>query len=155
MRVLGTEAVSDPTKIEEYVRNQMAKRQKTHQEHNESRKLTDAERAAKKTKKLSENTTTGVNVSVYRVKDLSDPSVKFKVETNCNQLQMTGIILLAKNINVVIVEGGPKQQKKFKRLMLHRIKWEELVNKRLEGKISFSIFSFNFSILFKMFIIYC
>lgn len=28
MRVLGTEAVQDPTKIEEYVRNQMAKRQK-------------------------------------------------------------------------------------------------------------------------------
>ena len=28
MRVLGTEAVQDPTKVEEYVRNQMAKRQK-------------------------------------------------------------------------------------------------------------------------------
>jgi U4/U6 small nuclear ribonucleoprotein PRP3 len=28
MRVLGTEAVQDPTKVEEYVRTQMAKRQK-------------------------------------------------------------------------------------------------------------------------------
>jgi hypothetical protein len=28
MRVLGTEAVQDPTKVEEYVRNQMAKRQR-------------------------------------------------------------------------------------------------------------------------------
>jgi len=28
MRVLGSEAVQDPTKVEEYVRNQMAKRQK-------------------------------------------------------------------------------------------------------------------------------
>lgn len=28
MRVLGNEAVQDPTKVEEYVRNQMAKRQK-------------------------------------------------------------------------------------------------------------------------------
>ena len=26
---------------------------------------------------------------------------------------------------LVIAEGGPKSQKKFKRLMLHRIKWEE------------------------------
>lgn len=31
MRVLGTEAVQDPTKVEEYVRNQMAKRQKMHE----------------------------------------------------------------------------------------------------------------------------
>lgn len=26
---------------------------------------------------------------------------------------------------MVVVEGGPKAQKKFKRLMLHRIKWDE------------------------------
>lgn len=130
MRVLGTEAVQDPTKVEEYVRNQMAKRQKMHEEQNEARKLTDAERAAKKKRKIMENTSTGVNVSVYRVKDLSDPAVKFKVEANCNQLHMTGIVLLCKNLNVVVVEGGPKQQKKFKRLMLNRIKWSEIVSKK-------------------------
>lgn len=28
-------------------------------------------------------------------------------------------------MNLVIVEGGPKAIKKFKRLMLHRIKWED------------------------------
>jgi hypothetical protein len=26
------------------------------------------------------------------------------------------------DVNIVVVEGGPKQQKKFKQLMLHRIK---------------------------------
>lgn len=132
MRVLGTEAVQDPTKVEEYVRNQMAKRQKMHEEHNESRKLTDAERSAKKTRKLMENTDNGVDVSVYRVKDLTDPATKFKLEANCNQLHMTGTVLLLKNLNVVIVEGGPKQQKKFRRLMLNRIKWNDLKVK--EGK---------------------
>ena len=101
-----------------------------HEEHNESRKLTDAERAAKKKRKIMENTSTGVNVSVYRVHDLSDPAVKFKVEANCNQLHMTGIVLLCKNSNVVVVEGGPKQQKKFRRLMLNRIKWSEIVGKK-------------------------
>ncbi len=77
-----------------------------HEEQNEARKLTDAERAAKKKRKIMEDTSTGVHVSVYRVKDLSDPAVKFKVEANCNQLHMTGIVVLCKNLNVVVVEGG-------------------------------------------------
>ncbi|XP_042905700.2 U4/U6 small nuclear ribonucleoprotein Prp3-like [Parasteatoda tepidariorum] len=38
---------------------------------------------------------------------------------------MTGCVILYRNINVVVVEGGPNQQKKFKRLMLQRIKWNE------------------------------
>lgn len=38
---------------------------------------------------------------------------------------MTGVVVLYKNINVVVVEGGMKQQKKFRRLMLNRIKWNE------------------------------
>ena len=50
-----------------------------------------------------------------RVTDLSNPAKKFKVETNANQLFMTGAVVLYKDINVVVVEGGPKQQKKFKR----------------------------------------
>lgn len=40
MRVLGTEAVHDPTKIEAHVREQMANRQKAHEEANNARKLT-------------------------------------------------------------------------------------------------------------------
>lgn len=132
MRVLGTEAVQDPTKVEEYVRNQMAKRQKMHEDQNAARKLTDEERAAKKKRKIIEDVDGGVNVSVYRVKDLTDPATKFKVEANCNQLHMTGTVLLLKNLNVVIVEGGPKQQKKFRRLMLNRIRWNDLKVK--EGK---------------------
>lgn len=132
MRVLGTEAVQDPTKVEEYVRNQMAKRQKIHEQKNAERKLTDEQRGEKKKKKIMEDTSHGVNVSVYRVKELNDPSVKFKIEANCNQLHMTGVVVLCKMINVVVVEGGPKQQKKFKRLMLNRIKWSEIVNKKAQ-----------------------
>lgn len=40
MRALGNEAVQDPTKIESHVREQMAKRQKAHEDANNARKLT-------------------------------------------------------------------------------------------------------------------
>lgn len=125
MRVLGTQAVQDPTKIEAHVREQMAKRQKAHEEANDARKLTFDQKKQKKVKKVKEDTSLGVHVAVYRVLSLHDPAKKFKVEMNAKQLQMTGAIVLYKNINVIVVEGGPKQQKKFKNLMLNRIKWSE------------------------------
>lgn len=126
MRVLGNEAIQDPTKIEAHVREQMAKRLQTHQEANASRKLTAEQKREKKEKKLQEDTSaSGVHVTIYRVKDLSNPAKKFKVETNAKQLYMTGCAVLFKDVNVVVVEGGPKQQKKFKRLMLNRIRWDE------------------------------
>lgn len=66
MRVLGTEAVQDPTKMEAHVRAQMAKRQKAHEEANASRKLTADQKREKTIRKLKEDTTLGVNVAVYR-----------------------------------------------------------------------------------------
>ena len=38
---------------------------------------------------------------------------------------MTGVTILNPDCSVVLVEGGPKSQRKFKRLMVNRIKWEE------------------------------
>lgn len=125
MRVLGNQAVQDPTKVEAHVREQMAKRQKAHEEANAARKLTVEQKREKKIRKLKEDTSTGVHVAVYRVLNLSNPAKKFKVEMNAKQLFMTGCVLLYRNINIVVVEGGPNQQKKFKRLMLQRIKWNE------------------------------
>lgn len=133
MRVLGTEAVQDPTKIEAHVREQMARRQKAHEEDNQARKLTDEQRREKKIKKIKEDTSMGVFVSVYRIKDLSSQSKKFKVETNAKQLFMTGVVILFRDCCAVVVEGGPKQQKRYRRLMMHRIKWEEDLVKVTEG----------------------
>ncbi|XP_053685194.1 U4/U6 small nuclear ribonucleoprotein Prp3 [Sabethes cyaneus] len=134
MRVLGTEAVQDPTKIEAHVREQMAKRQKAHEEANAARKLTDDQRREKKVRKMKEDTSLGVHVSVYRIRDLHDQqSKKYKVETNAKQYFMTGVCVLFRDCCVVVVEGGPKQQKKYKRLMLHRIKWEEDLVKNADG----------------------
>ncbi|XP_062848700.1 U4/U6 small nuclear ribonucleoprotein Prp3 [Trichomycterus rosablanca] len=132
MRVLGTEAVQDPTKVEAHVRAQMAKRQKAHEEANAARKLTAEQRKEKKVKKLKEDLTQGVHISVYRIRNLHNPAKKFKVEANANQLYLTGTVVLHRDVNIVVVEGGPKSQKKFKRLMLNRIKWEEPSSKREE-----------------------
>lgn len=136
MRVLGNEAIQDPTKIEAHVREQMAKRQKEHEEANTSRKLTDEQKREKKMKKLKEDTSMGVQVSVYRIRDLHNvQSKKFKVETNAKQLFMTGTVILFRDCCVVVVEGGPKQQKRYRRLMMTRIKWEEDMIKCSEATV--------------------
>ena len=46
------------------------------------------------------------DVTVNRVLNLSNPAKKFKVEMNANQLFMTGIVVLHKDCNVLVVEGG-------------------------------------------------
>ena len=38
---------------------------------------------------------------------------------------MTGAVVLNKECSILVVEGGPKSQRKMKRLLLHRIKWAE------------------------------
>jgi len=125
MRVLDSAAVADPTKVERHVREQMAKRQKKHEQDNLARKLTDEQKREKKIKKLQEDTSMGVKVAIYRIRSLKDASKKFKIEMNSKQLYMTGVTILNPDCSVVIVEGGPKSQRKFKRLMVNRIKWEE------------------------------
>lgn len=133
MRVLGNEAIQDPTKVEAHVRAQMAKRLKVHEDTNAARRLTDEQRKQKRINKLREDTSQQVHVAIYRLKDLSNPAKKFKVETNAKQLFMTGTVVLFKDVNVVVVEGGPKQQKKYKQLMMNRIKWDEDVVKCKDG----------------------
>ncbi|XP_016114747.1 U4/U6 small nuclear ribonucleoprotein Prp3-like [Sinocyclocheilus grahami] len=121
MRVLGTEAVQDPTKVEAHVRAQMAKRQKIRNLHNPAKKF-----------KVEAN----FICFAFRIRNLHNPAKKFKVEANANQLYLTGTVVLHKDVNIIVVEGGPKAQKKFKRLMLNRIKWDELNSKRDEPQDS-------------------
>ncbi|XP_063674814.1 U4/U6 small nuclear ribonucleoprotein Prp3-like [Bolinopsis microptera] len=130
MRVLCSEAVQDPTKVEATVRAQAAERQKKHQKANSERQLTKEQRGAKKMAKLSEDTSQGVHIAVFRIDNLSNPQHKYKVETNATQFMFTGLMLLSKDNNIVIIEGGPKGLRKFKRLMMIRMKWDEDVRNR-------------------------
>ena len=84
--LLESDAIQDPTKVEAHVRAQMAKRLANHEKANAERKLTPEERKQKMVRKLKEDTTAGVCVAVFRVRNLNNPAKKFKVETNAKQL---------------------------------------------------------------------
>lgn len=66
MRVLGNEAIQDPTKIEAKVRREMEQRQKQHELANEQRKLTPEERRAKIMTKVKEDQKMSNEVAVFK-----------------------------------------------------------------------------------------
>jgi U4/U6 small nuclear ribonucleoprotein PRP3 len=45
---------------------------------------------------------------------------------NAQQHQLTGIVIVHPKCNIVIVEGGPKVIKAYKKLMLRRIDWNDM-----------------------------
>ncbi len=81
-------------------------------------------------RKLRRDTANETRIAVFRVENLSFGGHRFKVDKNAQQLAMNGVcIIIDKNsdpdlASVVVVEGGPKAIKFFKKLMLRRIKWD-------------------------------
>lgn len=127
MRILTNDAVADPTQIEALVKKQMDIRQKNHQKANSDRALTKDQKKAKMVKKLKEDTAHEVHVAVFRVNEL-EGNQKFKVEMNAKQYYLTGVLIRAREqegLNLIVVEGGPKGIKHYKKLMLRRIKWSK------------------------------
>lgn len=98
MKVLGDQAVADPSKIERKVMEQVQARATNHEMRNLARKLTPQERKDKQRAKLAEDTSSGqgVTVAVFRVKDLSHPRHQFKVDMNALQNGLTGGVLTCK-----------------------------------------------------------
>ena len=41
---------------------------------------------------------------------MSNPAKKFKIEANAGQLYLTGVVVLHKDVNVVVVEGGESEK---------------------------------------------
>lgn len=66
MKVLGEEAIQDPTKVEAKVRKEMELRQKMHDKANEQRKLTPEERRAKIMNKLKDDQKASNEVAVFK-----------------------------------------------------------------------------------------
>jgi len=112
MRVLGNEAILDPTKVEAQVREQMKSRQDAHKKHNEEKKLTKEERREKIKKKLMEDTSKVVQVAVFKVNDLSDGQKRYKVDINAQQLYLTGIVIVCPTQCMVVVEAQVREQMK-------------------------------------------
>ena len=125
IQVLGDQAYLDPSQIEQKVTEQMEKRQQAHYEKNQLNKLTKEQRAEKRAKKLQEDTSQGVHVAIFFVKDMSHPYHRAKVDLNAQQSYITGGVLECEipKMACIICEGGPKAIKRYARLMLVRIKW--------------------------------
>nr|XP_043610016.1 protein RDM16-like isoform X2 [Erigeron canadensis] len=136
MKVLGSEATQDPTRLEMEVRSAAAEREQAHVDRNIARKLTPAERREKKERKLfDDNNTLETIVSVYKVNDLSHPQTRFKVDVNAQENRLSGCAVISEGICVVVVEGGTKSIKRYQKLMLKRINWAAAVKDEDEDEV--------------------
>lgn len=125
MRVLGEEAVKDPTAVEARVNREIAERHQTHLEANEDRKLTKDQRHDKVAEQQSSDASLGIYATVYKIDNLSNGRHRFKIHKNAEQNALTGICILHPKFCLVIVEGGRHSISNYKKLMLNRIDWTE------------------------------
>ncbi|KAI9809455.1 MAG: hypothetical protein M1827_006835 [Pycnora praestabilis] len=125
MRVLGEEAVKDPTAVEARVNREIAERAQKHVEANEERKLTKEQQHEKLATNQENDAAKGIYSTVYRIDNLSNGRHRFKISKNAEQQALTGICVLHPKFNLVIVEGGQHSINHFKKLMLNRIDWTE------------------------------
>jgi U4/U6 small nuclear ribonucleoprotein PRP3 len=123
MRVLATEATADPTQVEADVRAQVAERLRKHEADNEARKRTKEELREKAEARTVKDREEGLLVNVYRVRSVENEQHRFKVDMNARQLGLSGSLVVHADCNLVIVEGGSKALRKYKKLMLRRIDW--------------------------------
>ncbi|MCJ1240883.1 hypothetical protein MMC14_008887 [Varicellaria rhodocarpa] len=125
MRVLGEEAVKDPTAVEARVNREIAERLQKHLEMNEERKLSKEQIHEKLVEKQSMDSSKGIYASVYKIDSLSNGRHRFKIAKNADQMSLTGVVILHPKFNLVVVEGGEHSIKFYKKLMLNRIDWTE------------------------------
>ncbi|EGO03404.1 hypothetical protein SERLA73DRAFT_69277 [Serpula lacrymans var. lacrymans S7.3] len=130
MKVLTSDAVQDPTRVEARVRREVAMRKHTHEKMNAERKLTDEQRREKVENKKVEEEKKGIYGAVFKVKSLSDPAHRFKVRKNAEQMNLTGLCIFNPAFSMVYVEGASKFIRNYKRLMIHRIAWTEAARPR-------------------------
>ncbi|KAF8621787.1 hypothetical protein AX15_007522 [Amanita polypyramis BW_CC] len=130
MKVLTSDAVQDPTRVEARVRREVAMRKHQHEKMNAERKLTDEQRREKIETKKAEEDKKGVYGAIYKIKKLNDPAHQFKVRRNAEQMNLTGVCIFNPQFNLVYVEGGAKFIRQYKRLMLHRVAWTESARPR-------------------------
>ncbi|KAL7535495.1 hypothetical protein ACHAXR_007952 [Thalassiosira sp. AJA248-18] len=128
MKVLGDQAILDPSKMEATVVEQIQSRKLKHEQMNAERKLTKEQKAAKHARKLAEDTTQSVKVALFYVKDMSHPYHRAKVDLNAQQNGITGGVLECdeseSSVNLVVAEGGEKAIKRYTRLMTVRMRWK-------------------------------
>lgn len=100
---------------------------------NDAKKLTKEQKHEKIRRRFERDIKKECRACLFRIDDLSNKRIKFKIDMNASQLFLTGICIninkgFGMNLpNLLLVEGGPLAIKKFKTLMLRRIKWDKKV----------------------------
>ena len=125
MRVLGEEAVKDPTAVEARVNREIADRKQQHLDNNESRKLTKEERHEKLLRQQADDVARGLHVRVYRIDSLANGKHRYQIEINAKENALTGVCVMHPRLNLVVVEGGEHSIRNYDKLMEHRVKWQE------------------------------
>ena len=125
MRVLGEEAVKDPTAVEARVNREIAERAQQHLEMNEERKLTKGEVHEKLAEKQAQDAAKGIHVAVYKIDSLANGRHRFKISKNAEQQALTGVCIQHPRFCLVVVEGGAHSMAAYRKLMLQRIDWTE------------------------------
>ncbi len=142
MRVMGEEAVKDPTAVEAKVNRGIAERKATHEQMNEDRKLTKEQEHEKLEQKQAQDAAKGIHVACFKIDSLANGRHKFKVNKNAEQVSdwrlkirrhpadveqmaLTGCVVTSPKQTLVIAEAGMHSIQAFKKLMLQRIAWSE------------------------------
>ena len=125
MRVLGEEAVKDPTAVEARVNREIAERKQTHENANDERKLTKQEKQEKLEKQQQEDAARGIHVRVYKIDSLANGKHRYQISINAEQNKLTGVCVMHPRMNLVVVEGGEHSIRNYEKLMENRIKWSE------------------------------
>lgn len=126
MRVLGEQAIQDPTAVEARVNREIAERRATHEHANEERKLTKEQRREKLEKQQTEDAAKGIHVRVYKIDSLANGKHRFQVSKNAEQNALTGVCIMHPKFNLVVVEGGEHSIRSYDKLMQNRIRWQEM-----------------------------
>lgn len=125
MKVLTSDAVQDPTKVEAKVRREVVMRQLRHEKDNEQRKLTPEQVVEKEYQKNMQHESKGLFATVYIVKYLTNGRHIFKVRETAKHDLLSGLCIFAPNFAVIVVEGVAKKIKHYRQLMTNRIDWTE------------------------------
>jgi U4/U6 small nuclear ribonucleoprotein PRP3 len=133
MRVLGDQAVKDPTAVEAAVRAQIAGRKQRHEEANAERALTKDQKHDKLARNQDKDASHGIHMAVFRIDSLANPQHRYKIGINAEQHALTGVCIMNPRFCLVVVEGGHWSMNKYRKLMTSRISWTEAVPSRSRG----------------------
>ncbi|EDO16013.1 hypothetical protein Kpol_495p11 [Vanderwaltozyma polyspora DSM 70294] len=130
--------ITDPTSWEKTVRNQVEERKRKHedmnlQRHEEAMKL----KKSKMQEVSNVDNTKGNNFcKVYWFKSMSNPKIRFKINTNGKQLDLKGFCIRIGNEGpgLIVSSGDEKSIKFFDKLITRRIKWDESYKDKIQDK---------------------